>query len=73
MSLAIGAWAARRISGETDFLVAGRSLGVVLVAGSLFATWFGAETVMGSGAAIAEEVVCPVESGPSPELGLAHF
>lgn len=55
ISLGISVWAARRISGETDYLVAGRSLGLVLVSGSLFATWFGAETIMGSSAAIAEE------------------
>jgi SSS family transporter len=55
ISLGIGVWASRRIANETDYLVAGRSLGLVLVSGSLFATWFGAEMIMGSSAAIAEE------------------
>ncbi len=55
VSLAISWWASKRVAGEADYLVAGRSLGLVLVSGSLFATWFGAETIMGSGAAIAEE------------------
>ena len=55
ISLGISVWASRRISGEADYLVAGRSLGLVLVTGSLFATWFGAETIMGSAAAIADE------------------
>jgi Na+/proline symporter len=52
VNLAINAWAARRIRSESDYLVAGRSLGPGLVAVSLFATWFGAETVIGSSAAV---------------------
>ena len=45
----------RRVAGEVDYLLAGRRLGLWMVAGALFATWFGAETVMGSSAAIAEQ------------------
>ncbi|HEY4635617.1 MAG TPA: sodium:solute symporter family protein [Rhodospirillales bacterium] len=41
--------------GEQDFLLAGRKLGFGLVTMSLFATWFGAETLMGSAAAIAQK------------------
>ena len=55
VQLGIGWWASRRIAGEVDYLVAGRRLGLWMVAGSLFATWFGAETVMGSSSAIADE------------------
>lgn len=55
VQLAVGAWAAGRIHGETDYLVAGRNLGVFFASVSLFATWFGAETVMGSAAAIADK------------------
>ena len=54
VQLGIGWWASRRVGGEVDYLVAGRRLGLWMVAGSLFATWFGAETVMGSSSAIAE-------------------
>ena len=54
LQLAIGVWAARRVHDEADYLVAGRQLGFVLATFSLFATWFGAETVMGSSAAIAD-------------------
>jgi SSS family transporter len=53
--LAIGGWASRRVHGETDFLLAGRTLGFGIVTMSLFATWFGAETLMGSAAAIAQK------------------
>jgi Na+/proline symporter len=44
---AIGVWVSRRVATEDDYLVAGRSMGPILVTGSIFATWFGAETVLG--------------------------
>ena len=44
----IGVWASRRVKDEADYLLAGRSLGYPLATFSFFATWFGAETVMGS-------------------------
>ena len=46
-TLAIGVWAGRRIKNTTDFAIAGRSLPLVMVVTTTFATWFGAETVMG--------------------------
>ncbi len=55
LNIAVGAWASRFIKTESDYLVAGRSLGFGLTTVSLFATWFGAETVIGSSAAIAED------------------
>lgn len=46
--LAIGWWANRRfISGMTDFLLAGRRLGVVLCGGAMAATHFGGGALMG--------------------------
>ncbi|HET9452835.1 MAG TPA: sodium:solute symporter family protein [Gemmatimonadaceae bacterium] len=44
----IGVWVSRRIRTETDYILAGRSLGYGLATFSIFATWFGAETIMGS-------------------------
>ncbi|WP_342118622.1 sodium:solute symporter family protein [Pseudoduganella sp. OTU4001] len=46
-TLALGAWAGTRIKNTTDFAVAGRSLPLIMVITTTFATWFGAETVMG--------------------------
>src|SRR3954467_11302307 len=46
-TLAIGVWAGTRIHNTTDFAIAGRSLPLVMVVTTTFATWFGAETVMG--------------------------
>ena len=48
-------WASRSIRVEDDYFVAGRRLGVAAVSMSVFATWFGAESVMGSSGAIATE------------------
>jgi Na+/proline symporter len=52
--LAIGVAVSKRIRTETDYLVAGRSLGPVLAAFSVFATWFGAETCIGAAGAVYE-------------------
>lgn len=46
-TLAIGVWAGTRIRNTSDFAIAGRSLPLVMVVTTTFATWFGAETVMG--------------------------
>ena len=47
LMLGIGAYASKRVTSASDFLVAGRRLGNVLGTGALFATWFGAGTAMG--------------------------
>lgn len=46
-TLAIGVWAGTRIKNTTDFAIAGRRLPLIMVVTTTFATWFGAETVMG--------------------------
>lgn len=48
LQLGIGVWVSRRIRTEDDYLIAGRKLGYTLLTFSIFATWFGAETVIGS-------------------------
>ncbi len=55
LQFAIALWASRYISNEADYFVAGRRFGVLMVGVSVFATWFGAETVMGASGAIAED------------------
>jgi Na+/proline symporter len=47
-TIGIGFWAARKVKGSGDFLLAGRSLPIVLSTAALFATWFGSETVFGA-------------------------
>ncbi len=46
-TLLIGAWAGSRVKNTADFAVAGHSLPLYMVITTSFATWFGAETVMG--------------------------
>jgi SSS family transporter len=46
-TLGLGVWAGSRIKNTADFAVAGRSLPLIMVVTTTFATWFGAETVMG--------------------------
>lgn len=48
LQFGIGIWASRRVKSESDYLLAGRNLGYTLATFSIFATWFGAETVVGS-------------------------
>ena len=55
LQLGIGIYISRRIVSESDYLVAGRRLGPVLTTFSIFATWFGAETVIGSAAMVHAE------------------
>lgn len=44
----VGLWASRKVSSSGDFMLAGRSLPIVLSTSALFATWFGSETVFGA-------------------------
>lgn len=48
VTIAIGYWASRRVKTTGDFLLAGRSLPMLLSTTALFATWFGSETVFGA-------------------------
>lgn len=52
LQFAIGIVVSRRIRTETDYLLAGRSLGYGLAVFTIFATWFGAETTVGAAGAI---------------------
>ncbi len=48
LTLAIGWWASTRVKNTRDFVMAGRSLPLVIAASAMFATWFGSETIMGA-------------------------
>ena len=47
VSVGIGLWAALRVKNTTDFAAAGHSLPLPIVTATVFATWFGSETVLG--------------------------
>ncbi|OIN57946.1 sodium:solute symporter family protein [Arsenicibacter rosenii] len=63
-NIAVGAWAARRVTSTQDFVLAGRSLPLVLAASATFATWFGSETIMGAPATFVEGGVLAIIEEP---------
>src|SRR6267154_2244286 len=46
VTIAIGLWAAMRVKNSKDYVVAGRSLPLYMSTATVFATWFGAESVL---------------------------
>ncbi len=64
VSVAIGLYASTRVRNTKDFAVAGRSLPLPVVTATVFATWFGAEAVMGLSATFAKEGLRGVVADP---------
>ena len=64
LTLGIGVFAGTRVHNTTDFAVAGRSLPLAMVITTTFATWFGAETVMGIPATFMEDGLGGVVEDP---------
>ncbi len=55
VSVAIGLYAARKVHNSSDYANAGRSLPLYIVIATVFATWFGSETVLGIPAKFADQ------------------
>ncbi len=55
ISIGIGVYAATRVHDASDYITAGRSLPMFVVIAMVFATWFGAETVLGIPATFLDE------------------
>ena len=55
VSLGIGFYAATKVHNASDYITAGRSLPMIVVIAMVFATWFGAETVLGIPATFLDE------------------
>jgi SSS family transporter len=55
VSIAIGLYAATKVKNTGDYAVAGRSLPLYIVLATVFATWFGSETVLGIPARFVQE------------------
>ncbi len=64
VSIGIGLYAATRVHSAKDFAVAGRSLPLPIVMATVFATWFGAETVLGISATFTKEGLRGVVADP---------
>ena len=60
ISIGIGLWAAMRVKNTADFAAAGHSLPMYIVTATVFATWFGSETVLGVPATFLKEGYRPV-------------
>ncbi|MBK9161714.1 MAG: sodium:solute symporter family protein [Nitrosomonadales bacterium] len=64
LSIGIGMYAATRVHNARDYITAGRSLPMYIVLAMVFATWFGAETVLGIPATFMEEDLGGLISDP---------
>jgi solute:Na+ symporter, SSS family len=64
ISVGIGLFAARHVHSSKDFAVAGRHLPLPMVMATVFATWFGAETVFGISATFVKEGLQGVVADP---------
>jgi len=64
LTIAIGLWAARRVRNSKDYLVAGRSLPLYMTTATVFATWFGAETVLSVSATFTRDGLGGVVADP---------
>jgi len=64
VTIGIGLLAARRVKNARDFLVAGRSLPLYMNAATVFATWFGAETVLSVSATFAQDGLSGIPGDP---------
>lgn len=73
-SIGIGLYAATKVHNARDYITAGRSLPMYIVLAMVFATWFGAETVLGIPATFLEEDLGGLISDPfGAALCLALF
>ncbi len=64
VSVAIGLYAATRVHNSRDFVVAGRNLPLPVVMATVFATWFGAEAVLGIPATFVNEGMVGIVADP---------
>ncbi len=64
ISVAIGLYAALRVHNTKDFAIAGRHLPFYMVTATVFATWFGSETVLGIPATFLQEGLSGVVADP---------
>ena len=64
VTIAIGLYATKFVSSAKDYLVAGRSLPLYMTTATVFATWFGAETVLSVSATFAKDGLGGIPADP---------
>lgn len=64
VSVLIGLYVAKNVSTAADYAVAGRHLSLPIVTATVFATWFGSETVLGISSTFVEEGLSGIVADP---------
>lgn len=64
ISISVGLYAATRVHTARDYVVAGRRLPIYIVTATVFATWFGSETVLGIPATFLNEGLHGIVADP---------
>ncbi len=64
LTIIIGLIAARQVHSSSDYIVAGRSLPLYVTIATVFATWFGSETVLGTSSTFLEQGISGVITDP---------
>src|SRR5215510_469694 len=64
ITIGIGLWAAKRVHNSKDYLIAGRSLPLYINTATVFATWFGAETVLSVSATFTKDGLGGIVADP---------
>ena len=64
ISIGIGLWAGTLVKNSKDYAVAGRALPFYIVTATVFATWFGSETVLGIPASFLKDGLAGVIADP---------
>lgn len=62
--LVMGFYVSKRIKTDDDYFLGGRTLGPFLATFSIFATWFGAETCIGTAGAVYREGLSSIHADP---------
>lgn len=62
--LFVGLYVSKKIKTDDDYFLAGRSLGPLLATFSIFATWFGAETCIGTSGAVFRNGLSSIHADP---------
>ncbi|MDA8328802.1 MAG: sodium:solute symporter family protein [Betaproteobacteria bacterium] len=64
IAIGIGLYAATKVHNARDYVVAGRSLPLYMVTATVFATWFGSETVLGTSTTFLQEGLHGIVADP---------
>lgn len=64
LTLLIGVYSSRFVKNSNDFILAGKKLSLMMATATVFATWFGSETVLGASSRMAEGGLMAVIEDP---------